>query len=113
MAHQVGNKCLPGPRGGMKPAATSHGRLSVAYSPTMKKHPATLLLTVLVALGAGQGAPLSVFEGRHPTSAIEQVVKSRRNEPVRRRGVPRVYSTEQPHISYSSDQPLLTLSLAN
>ena len=74
----------------------------------MKKHPATLLLTVLVALGAGQAVPLPVFEGRHATSAVEQVVKSRRNQHVRRRGLLRAYSSEQPRISYSNDRPLLT-----
>ena len=73
----------------------------------MKKHPATLLLTVLVALGAGQAAPLSVFEGRHATSAIEQVLQSRRKEQVHRRALPFVYSKEQPRISYTNDRPLL------
>jgi hypothetical protein len=97
----------------IKPAATGRERLSVAYSLTMKKHSATLFLAVLVALGAGQGVPLSVFQGRHVASAIEQVVKSRRNQRVRRSTAPHVYSTKQPRISYHNDLPLLPCNSCN
>ena len=93
---------------GIKPAAIGLEPLSVAYSLIMRKHPAALLLTVLVALGTGQAVPLSVYVRLHPTSAIEQVVKSRRNQHVRRRGLGRAYSTDRPRVSYHNDRTLLT-----
>jgi hypothetical protein len=46
----------------------------------MKKHQATWLLAVLVALGTGQAVAVSNFEGRRATSAIAQVVKLRREK---------------------------------
>ena len=72
------------------------------YSRSMKKHPAAWLLAVLVALGAGQAVPLSSLQGSPETSAIELVVKVRREKRVLREHATRRYLKQDARVSYFS-----------
>ena len=71
----------------------------------MKKHPATWLLAILVALGAGQAVPLSSSQRSPETCAIVQVVKVRREQHVPRVRATRGYTNRGSAVSYSNDLP--------
>ena len=71
----------------------------------MKKHPATWLLAILVALGAGQAVPLSSLQRSLETRAIVRVVKVRRDQHVPRERATREYAHEDSRVSYSNDLP--------
>ena len=71
----------------------------------MKKHPATCLLAVLIALGAGQGVPLSSLRRCLETCGIVKVVKVRREQHVRRERGTRRYTNQDSPVSYSNDLP--------
>jgi hypothetical protein len=68
----------------------------------MKKNPATLLLAVLVALGAGQAVPLTSLQGSPETSAIELVVKVRREKRVLREHATRKYLKQEARVFHFS-----------
>jgi hypothetical protein len=55
----------------------------------MKKHPATWLLALLVALGSGQAIPLSSLRRSLETCVIMKVIKVRRKQQVPRERAPR------------------------
>lgn len=57
----------------------------------MKKHPATWLLALLVALGAGQAVPLSSLRQSLETCIIMKVIKVRRKQQVPRERASGVY----------------------
>jgi hypothetical protein len=80
-------------------------RLSVSYSRSMKKHPATWLLAALVALGAGQAVPLSSLQRSPETSAIVRVVNERREQRVHRERSIRKYPNLDAGVSHSNDFP--------
>jgi hypothetical protein len=69
----------------------------------MKEHPATWLLAILVALGAGQAVPLSSLRRSPETCALVQVVRARREQLVRRERATPGYTDQDPWIPYSHD----------
>ena len=74
----------------------------------MKKHPATCLLAVLIALGAGQAVPLSSLRRCLETCGIVKVVKVRREQHVPRERSKRRYTNQDSPVSYSNDLPAVT-----
>ena len=62
----------------------------------MKKHPATWLLALLVALGAGQGIPLSSLRQNLETCVIMKIIKVRRKQQLPRECAGRKYAI--PHV---------------
>ena len=73
----------------------------------MKKHPATWLLALLVALGAGQAVPLTSLRQSLETSAIMKIIKVRRQQHVLRERATRGYTSQDSRVSYSNDLPIL------
>ena len=71
----------------------------------MKKHPATCLLAVLIALGAGQAVPLSSLRRCLETGGMVKVVKVRREQHVPRERATRRYTNQDSPVSYSHDLP--------
>jgi hypothetical protein len=71
----------------------------------MKKHPATWLLVILIALGAGQAVPLSSLRRCLETCCIVKVVKVRREQHVHRERATRRYTHQDSPVYYSNDLP--------
>ncbi len=74
----------------------------------MRKQPAAWLLTLLVALGAGQAVPVSSLQRSPETSAIVQLVKGRREQHVRRGSATRSYTPQDSGAFYSNDSLTVT-----
>ena len=71
----------------------------------MKKHPATWLLALLVALGGGQAVPLSSLRGRLETCAILKILKVRRRQQVPRERATRAYANRPVPVTHSNELP--------
>jgi hypothetical protein len=79
----------------------------------MKKHQATWLLAILVALGAAQAVPLSSLQRSLETCAIVQAVKVRREQYVRRERAIRGYTNQDSRVSHSNDLPAVIRHFGN
>ncbi len=71
----------------------------------MKKHPATWLLALLVALGAGQPIPLSSLRRSLETCVIMKVIKMRRLQQVLRERAARMCAHRRVQVTQSYDLP--------
>jgi hypothetical protein len=73
----------------------------------MKKHPATWLLALLVALGAAQAVPLSSLRRRLETCAILKIIKVRRKQQVPRERAARTCADRRAQVTQSYDLPTI------
>jgi hypothetical protein len=73
----------------------------------MKKHPATWLLALIVALGAEQAIPLSSLRRSPETCVIMKVIAVRRKQQVPRERATREYSSL--HVQDAPSYGLLTV----
>ena len=71
----------------------------------MKKHPATWLLALIVALGAGQAVPLSSLRQSLETCAIMKIIKVRRQQHAPRERATRANINQDFQVSHSNDLP--------
>jgi hypothetical protein len=73
----------------------------------MNKHPATWLLAMLVALGAGQAIPLSSLRRSLETCVIMKAIKVRRLQQVPRERAARTCAHRRVQVAQSYDLPTL------
>jgi len=71
----------------------------------MKKHPATWLLALLVALGAGQAIPFSSLRRTFETCVIMKVVKVRRKQQMPRERATRACLNRRVQAAPSDELP--------
>lgn len=77
----------------------------------MKKHPAALLLAIVVALGAGQAVPLSILQRSAETCAIVRIVKTGRERRLHRERIGCRYGRSACHFINNNESTATLLHL--